>query len=148
MFAAHYKLDNLCGVIDYNRKQIDGDVQDVMGIAPLADKWRAFNWNVIVCDGHDIPSIVDAFDAARATKGKPSVILAKTVMGKGVSYMEDDYRWHGVPPNVEQAEKALAELGTTLEAWTKRLESHGAPQVAPPAAPATPVPAAVAGGAR
>jgi transketolase len=148
MFAAHYKLDNLCGVIDYNRKQIDGDVQDVMGIAPLADKWRAFNWNVIVCDGHDIPSIIDAFDAARATKGKPSVILAKTVMGKGVSYMEDDYRWHGVPPSVEQAEKALAELGTTLEAWTKRLESHGAAQSAPPAAPAAPVPAAVAGGAR
>jgi len=148
MFAAHYKLDNLCGVIDYNRKQIDGDVQDVMGVAPLADKWRAFNWNVIVCDGHDIPSIIDAFDAARATKGKPSVILAKTVMGKGVSYMEDDYRWHGVPPSVEQAEKALVELGTTLDAWTKRLESHGAAQPAPPAAPAAPVPAAVAGGAR
>jgi transketolase len=133
MFAAHYKLDNLCAMIDYNRKQIDGDVQDVMGIAPLADKWRAFNWHVVTCDGHDIPSVMAAFDEARRTKGKPTVILAKTIMGKGVSYMEDDYRWHGVPPSVEQAEKALAELGTSLEAWTKRLETHTAPGVAPSA---------------
>jgi transketolase len=133
MFAAHYKLDNLCGVIDYNRKQIDGDVQDVMGIAPLADKWRAFNWHVVTCDGHDIASVIQAFDEARRTKGKPTVILAKTVMGKGVSYMEDDYRWHGIPPNAEQAEKALAELGTSLEAWTKRLETHAVPAVAPSA---------------
>src|SRR6185369_1915899 len=101
-------------------------VQDVMGIAPLADKWRAFGWHVIPCEGHDVVSVMGAFDEARATKGKPSVLLAQTVMGKGVSYMEDDYRWHGVPPSVEQAEKALAELGTTLDAWTKRLESHGA----------------------
>ncbi len=133
MFAAHYKLDNLCAMIDYNRKQIDGDVQDVMGIAPLADKWRAFNWHVVTCDGHDIPSVMAAFDEARRTKGKPTVILAKTIMGKGVSYMEDDYRWHGVPPSAEQAEKALAELGTSLEAWTKRLETHTAPAVAPSA---------------
>ena len=133
MFAAHYKLDNLCGVIDYNRKQIDGDVQDVMGIAPLADKWRAFGWHVVECDGHDVSRIVGAFDEARRTKGKPTVILAKTVMGKGVSYMEDDYRWHGVPPNLEQAQKAMVELGTTLEAWTKRLEGHGSAAVAPSA---------------
>jgi len=149
MFAAHYKLDNLCGVIDYNRKQIDGDVQDVMGIAPLADKWRAFGWQVLTCDGHDVASVMGAFDEARATKGKPSVVLAKTVMGKGVSYMEDDYRWHGVPPSVEQAEKALVELGTTLEAWTRRLESYAVAAVAPPATPA-PVAtvATAAGGAR
>ena len=133
MFAAHYKLENLCGVIDYNRKQIDGDVQDVMGIAPLADKWRAFGWNVVECDGHDVARIPAAFDEARRTKGKPTVILAKTVMGKGVSYMEDDYRWHGVPPNLEQAQKAMVELGTTLEAWTKRLEAHESAAVAPSA---------------
>ena len=133
MFAAHYKLDNLCAVIDYNRKQIDGDVQDVMGIAPLADKWRAFGWNVVECDGHDVGRILSAFDEARRTKGKPAVILAKTVMGKGVSYMEDDYRWHGVPPNLEQAQKAMVELGTTLEAWTKRLEAHESAAVAPSA---------------
>lgn len=131
MFAAHYKLDNLCAVIDYNRKQIDGDVQDVMGIAPLADKWRAFGWHVIVCDGHEIGEVIAAFDEARRTKGKPSVILAHTVMGKGVSYMEDDYRWHGIPPSVEQAEKALSELGTSLTAWTQRLEAHAIPTVAP-----------------
>jgi transketolase len=131
MFAAHYKLDNLCGVIDYNRKQIDGDVQDVMGIAPLADKWRAFGWHVVECDGHDVGKVLGAFEEARRTKGKPTVILAKTIMGKGVSYMEDDYRWHGVPPNLEQAQKAMVELGTTLEAWTKRLETHATPAVSP-----------------
>ncbi len=70
MFAAHYKLDSLCGVIDYNRKQIDGDVQNVMGIAPLADKWRAFNWHAIEVEGHDVAALISAFDEARATKGK------------------------------------------------------------------------------
>ena len=133
MFAAHYKLDNLCAVIDYNRKQIDGDVQDVLGIAPLADKWRAFGWQVIEADGHDLKRILAAFGEARATKGKPSVILAHTVMGKGISYMEDDYKWHGVPPSVEQAEKALAELGTSLAEWTRRLETHTTRAVMPSA---------------
>jgi transketolase len=131
MFAAHYKLDNLCAVIDYNRKQIDGDVEDVMGVAPLADKWRAFRWNVIEADGHDIPTLLEAFAQARKTAGRPTVILAHTVMGKGVSYMEDDYRWHGVPPTVEQAERALVELGTTFEAWTDRLRRHREAAVAP-----------------
>ena len=133
MFAAHYKLDNLCGVIDYNRKQIDGDVEDIMGIAPLAEKWRAFNWNVIEVDGHEVGAVIAAFEAARRTKGKPSVLLAHTVMGKGVSFMEDDYRWHGNPPSVEQAETALAELGTSLADWTQRLQGHAAPDVAPSA---------------
>jgi len=131
MFASHYKLDNLCAVIDYNRKQIDGDVQDIMGIAPLADKWRAFNWNVLDVDGHDIPAILGAFDQARSTKGKPSVVLARTVMGKGVSFMEDDYKWHGIPPSREQADQALREMGTNLEEWTARLERHTQAQVAP-----------------
>jgi transketolase len=131
MFAAHYKLDNLCAVIDYNRKQIDGDVQDVMGIAPLADKWRSFNWNVLDVDGHDIPALLTAFDQARATRGKPSVILARTVMGKGVSFMEDDFKWHGIPPSREQADQALREMGTSLEAWTARLERHTEAEVAP-----------------
>jgi len=133
MFAAHYKLDNLCGIIDYNRKQIDGDVQDIMGIKPLADKWRSFNWNVIDAQGHDVQDLLRAFAAARAHKGQPSVILAHTVMGKGISYMEDDYKWHGVPPNVEQAEKALAELGTSLAEWTRRLETHTTRAVMPSA---------------
>jgi transketolase len=131
MFAAHYKLDNLCAVIDYNRKQIDGDVQDVMGIAPLADKWRGFNWNVIDADGHDIPALLAAFDSARTTRGKPSVILAHTVMGKGVSFMEDDYKWHGIPPSRDQADQALREMGTSLEEWTARLERYTQAEVAP-----------------
>jgi len=136
MFAAHYKLDNLCAVIDYNRKQIDGDVEDVMGIAPLADKWRAFNWNVLDVDGHDIPALMGAFENARATKGKPSVVLARTVMGKGVSFMEDDYKWHGIPPSKEQADQALREMGTSLDAWTARLERHTKAEVAPNGVPA------------
>jgi transketolase len=131
MFAAHYKLDNMCALVDYNRKQIDGDVQDVMGIAPLAEKWRAFNWHVIDADGHDMGAIVEAFEEARRTRGKPSVILAHTVMGKGVSFMEDDYKWHGMPPNPEQAEQALRELGTSLEEWTDRLASHAERRVVP-----------------
>ena len=131
MFAAHYKLENLCAVIDYNRKQIDGDVQDVMGIAPLQDKWKSFNWNVIEVDGHDVAALLQAFEDARATRGKPSVILAHTVMGKGVSYMEDDYKWHGIPPSREQAEQALREMGTSLDEWTARLESHLKPEIAP-----------------
>lgn len=131
MFAAHYKLDNLCGIIDYNRKQIDGDVQDVMGIAPLAEKWRSFNWHVMEVDGHDMAAILAAFEEARATRGKPSVLLGHTVMGKGVSFMEDDYKWHGVPPSREQAEQALREMGTSLDEWTARLQSWTKPEVAP-----------------
>jgi transketolase len=131
MFAAHYKLDNLCGIVDYNRKQIDGDVQDIMGIAPLADKWRAFGWNAIQVNGHDVAAVMAAFAEARQTHGKPTVVLAQTVMGKGVSYMEDDYKWHGVPPSVPQADEALRELGTTLEAWTHRLASQTTPNVLP-----------------
>src|SRR6266487_1551958 len=121
MFAAHYRLDNLCGIIDYNRKQIDGDVEDVIGISPLADKWRSFNWNVLECDGHDFGAIIDAFAAARAHRGRPTVILAHTVMGRGVSYMADDFRWHGKPPKPEQADQALRELGTSYAAWSERL---------------------------
>jgi transketolase len=121
MFAAHYKLDNLCGIVDYNRKQIDGDVQDIMGLKPLGEKWRAFNWNVIECDGHDVADLLRAFAAAREHRGAPSVILAHTVMGQGVSFMADDYRWHGKPPKMDQAEVALKELGTSYAEWSARL---------------------------
>jgi transketolase len=121
MFAGHYRLDNLCGMIDYNRKQIDGDVEDIIGIAPLADKWRAFEWNVLECDGHDLADILRAFREARGHRGQPTVILAHTVMGRGVSFMADDYRWHGKPPKPEQAEVALQELGTSYAEWSERL---------------------------
>jgi len=121
MSAAHFGLDNLCAIVDYNRKQIDGDVEDIMGIAPLAEKYRAFNWNVIEVDGHDHAQVLAGFAAARAHKGQPSVILAHTVMGQGISYMADDYRWHGKPPKQDEGEAALAELGTTYDAWKARL---------------------------
>ena len=124
MFAAHHRLDNLCAVIDYNHKQIDGDVEDIIGIKPLADKWRSFNWNVIECDGHDMDGILRAFKSAREFKGRPSVIVADTVMGKGVSYMAGDYRWHGKPPKPDQAEAALKELGTSYAEWSARLLAH------------------------
>ena len=95
-----------------------------MGINPLAEKWHSFNWNVIACRGHDIPDVLRAFEAARAFKGRPSVIIADTIMGQGVSYMADDYRWHGKPPKPEQAETALQELGTSYAEWSERLLTH------------------------
>lgn len=124
MFAAHYKLDNICVFVDYNRKQIDGDVEDIMGIHPLDEKFRSFNWNVITIDGHNFEEILAALEEAKNTKGKPTVILGNTIMGKGVSFMEDLHTWHGNPPNKEQAEIACKELGTTLEEWTTHLENN------------------------
>lgn len=121
MSAAHYKLDNLCAFVDYNKLQIDGNVEDVMGIHPLGDKFRAFNWNVVEIDGHNFEEILDALEKARNFKGRPTVILGNTIMGKCVSFMENNHKWHGNPPSKEQAVVALAELGTTLEDWTKRL---------------------------
>lgn len=102
MSAAHYKLDNLCAVLDYNGLQIDGLVKDVMNIEPIADKWRAFGWNVVEVDGHDIDGLIKAFDDAEKIKGKPSIIIAKTVKGKGVSFMEGKAKYHGVAPTYEE----------------------------------------------
>ena len=110
MFAAHYKLDNLCLIIDNNGLQIDGFVKDVMNTMPYPSKFRAFGWNVISIDGHNIEEILDAFEKARNTKGKPTVIVAKTVKGKGVSFMENQAGWHGKAPNDEQYKMATAEL--------------------------------------
>lgn len=112
MSAGHFKLDNLCAVVDKNRLQIDGWVKDVMDIDPLAEKYRAFGWHVIEIDGHDIQRIHDAFQDARRTKGRPTVIIANTIKGRGVSYMEDVAGWHGVATKTrEQLDQALAELG-------------------------------------
>ncbi len=113
MTAGHYNLDHLTAIVDRNFCQIDNRTDKVMEIEPLADKWRAFRWNVIECDGNDVGAFLDAMGEAREFKGKPSVVIAKTFMGKGVSFMEDDYRWHGVPPNEEQGKKALGELAPT-----------------------------------
>jgi len=110
MAAAKYELDNLCGVVDVNGLQIDGKTADVMPSEPLDKKWEAFGWHVIKIDGHDYDAIEAAFNEAAAVKGKPTVILAATVKGKGVSFMENNYGWHGKAPNDEQFEQAAAEL--------------------------------------
>ena len=109
MLAGHYKLSNVTAFVDYNGLQIDGPVTDVMSPLPLAEKWRAFQWNVIEIDGHDIPAIYDAIQAAKAETEKPTVILAKTVKGKGVSFMENQAGWHGNAPSKDQCEQVLAE---------------------------------------
>ena len=110
MAAAKYHLDNLCAVVDVNGLQIDGKTADVMPSEPLDKKFEAFNWNVIQVDGHDIAAVAAAFEAAKKGKGKPTVILARTVKGKGVPFMEGDAGWHGKAPNAEQHEKAHAEF--------------------------------------
>lgn len=115
MFAAHYKLDNLCAFIDFNGLQIDGKITDVMNSTPIDEKFRAFNWNVIVIDGHDFDQIEKAVNEAKATKGKPTMIVAKCIKGKGVSFMENQAGWHGKAPNAEQYEQAVAELKAELE---------------------------------
>lgn len=115
MSAAKYKLDNLCGIVDVNGLQIDGRTADVMPSEPLDAKFAAFGWNVIKADGHDFDSLRAALAAAKAEKGRPSVILAKTVKGKGVSFMENDPGWHGKAPNAEQYEQAMAELNAAVE---------------------------------
>ena len=110
MFAAHYKLDNLCVIIDWNGLQIDGAVTEVMNPTPHDKKLEAFGFHVISIDGHDFDAIEKAFAEAKTVKGKPTAIIAKTVKGKGVSFMENNVSWHGSAPNDEQYEAALAEL--------------------------------------
>ena len=116
MFAAHYKLDNLCAILDFNGLQIDGPIAEVIGPAPFDEKFRAFGWNVIEIDAHDFDQIEAAFDAAEKCKGKPTLILAHSVKGKGVSYMENACAWHGSAPKTEQYEIAIAELKAQLAA--------------------------------
>ena len=110
MTAAHYKLDNICAIVDLNGLQIDGPVSKVKAIEPVASKWAAFGWNVIDIDGHDMKEILDAFDDAETVKGKPSVILAHTIKGKGVSFFEGKVEYHGMAPTPEELEKALKEM--------------------------------------
>ena len=110
MAAAHYKLDNVTAFLDYNGLQIDGCTKDVMYIEPVADKWIAFGWNVIEIDGNDIEQVLNAIEDAKKVSGKPTMIIAKTIKGKGVSYMENNPDWHGKAPKAEEVEKALEEL--------------------------------------
>lgn len=117
MFASHYKLDNLCVIIDNNGLQIDGKVSDVMSPYPIADKLSAFGFETCEIDGHDFDRIEDALNIARATKGKPFAIIMKTTKGKGVSYMENQVGWHGKAPNDEEYETAMGELRAELSKW-------------------------------
>ncbi|MBW2553525.1 MAG: transketolase [Deltaproteobacteria bacterium] len=110
MSAAHYKIDNLCALLDYNGLQIDGPVKEIMNVDPLPDKWKAFGWHVFEIDGHDIEAILDAFHKAEKIKGKPSIIICNTIKGKGVSFFENKVEYHGVAPTDEELEGALKEL--------------------------------------
>jgi transketolase len=114
MAGGHYALDNLVVILDRNGLETDGKTEDLMGIEPIADKFRAFRYETLELDGHSFPAILDGLARARATKGHPTAIVARTVKGKGVSFMENKHAWHGKPPNREEAERALAELGGSL----------------------------------
>ncbi|MEG0829726.1 MAG: transketolase [Anaerovoracaceae bacterium] len=111
MSAAHNKLDNMVGILDWNGLQIDGKNEDVMTVTPVDEKFRAFGWNVIIIDGHDFKEILTGFEEARKCTGKPTMIIAKTHKGRGVSFMEDQAGWHGKAPNAEQLEQAIEDLG-------------------------------------
>ncbi|MFZ5944596.1 MAG: transketolase [Bacillota bacterium] len=110
MTSAHYKLDNVCAIVDYNNLQIDGKVEDVKNIFPLKEKWQSFNWHVIEVHGHDLRQIEQGYQEALAVQEKPSVIIATTIKGKGVSFMENEAGWHGKAPNKEELAKALQEI--------------------------------------
>jgi transketolase len=116
MAGAHFKLDNLCAFLDYNGLQIDGDIREVMNPENVADKFSAFNWNVIEIDAHDTDQILDAIDQAKATKGKPTIVVAHSHKGKGVSFMEDQAGWHGVAPKPDEYEAAIRELDAEIAA--------------------------------
>jgi len=114
LFAAHYKLDNFCAIIDLNGLQIDGKTSDVMNTNPVDAKMEAFGFNVVTIDGHDFEAIEAAFDSFHKCGGKPTVILMKTTKGKGVSFMENDAGWHGKAPNDAEYEKAMGELRAAM----------------------------------
>jgi transketolase len=115
MTASHYELDNLCAIVDFNGLQIDGFCCEVKDMGPFTHKWADFGWQVIEADGHDVGAVMDALDAAAQVKGKPTVIIAHTVKGKGVSFVENKAEWHGVAPKKEEYEKAIAELDEALK---------------------------------
>lgn len=114
MFAAHYKLDNLCAFVDFNGLQIDGDITKVMNPTPIDKKFEAFGWNVIIVDAHSIEEIKNALKKAKETKGKPTVIIANSVKGKGVSYMENNAAWHGAAPKEDEYNQAIKELDAKI----------------------------------
>ena len=111
MTSSHYKLDNLCVIVDNNNLQIDGQVKDVMNVYPIDEKFKSFGFETINIDGNNIEEIIEALQKAKITKGKPTAIIAKTIKGKGVSFMEDNVSWHGKAPSEEEYNKAILELG-------------------------------------
>lgn len=113
MSASHYDLDNVCAFVDHNNLQIDGVVEDIMGIEPLADKWRAFGWHVIEISGDEIEEILSALKEARATKGKPTVVIGKTIKGKGFKFCEGKVGYHGKAPTDDDLESGLKEIGAS-----------------------------------
>lgn len=112
MAASHYQLDNVTAILDRNRQQIDGWTKDVVTLQPLADKWRAFGWHVLEIDGHEMEAILKALAQAQQIKGKPTVVIAHTTQGKGISFMECNLRFHGSAPSREEMEQGLCEIRT------------------------------------
>lgn len=110
MAAPKFQLDNLCVLLDYNKIQLSGAIKDIMNVEPLLQKWQAFNWNAVEIDGHDFPAIIRALDDAERVKGKPTLILCHTIKGKGVSFMEGKWEWHGKAPNKDEGQKAIDEI--------------------------------------
>ena len=110
MTSSHYKLDNVCAIVDYNKVQENGPVNDIKNLEPLARRWESFGWNTIEVNGHSLKELISALDEFEKTKGKPTVIIAHTVKGKGISFMEGKAAWHGKAPNKEQLDQALREL--------------------------------------
>ena len=118
MTASHYKLDNICAIIDFNKLQIDGFCCDVKDMVSYVDKWKDFGWNTIETDGHDVEKLMDAFDKAKTAKEEPTVIIAHTIKGKGVSFIENKVEWHGIAPKKEEYERAIKELDEELKKIT------------------------------
>lgn len=112
MAAAGFKVDNLTAIMDRNRIQNDDFIDNIMPIEPVADKWRAFGWHVIEIDGHNMAEVVAALETSRSVRGKPTMIIAQTIKGKGVSFMENNPLWHGRAPNTDEARQALREIQT------------------------------------
>ena len=113
MTASHHRVDHLIAIVDRNNCQLDNFTNKVKELEPLADKWKAFGWHVVECNGNDVGMFLSAVDLAQTMQDRPTVIIAHTFMGKGVSFMENDYKWHGIPPNEQQGKQALAELAPT-----------------------------------
>ena len=114
MFAAHYRLDNLCVFLDFNGLQIDGPIDEVISPAPFENKFTSFGWNVVSIDAHDFDAIEGAIEKSKSVRHRPTLVVAKSIKGKGVSYMENNVKWHGAAPDLEQFERGLSDIRATV----------------------------------